>query len=102
MDYCRLFADEFLAPAVMVVSSPEVDRVCGKNNLTLAQILRPCGMLHHIDGEREGEKKNFASRAFLFLNSYSIVCLRPLAPVLPAASCVLATTRFAPTINSFP
>ena len=38
------------SPAVMVLASPAVDAACAKNGLSLAELLRPCGILRQLNG----------------------------------------------------
>ena len=42
---------ERFTPVVMVVSSPEADRMCEeRNGLTVVDLLRPYGFFHHLSG----------------------------------------------------
>ncbi len=44
---------ERLTPAVMVISSQEVEEMCQeKNGLTVVDMLRPYGFLHQLSGEQ--------------------------------------------------
>lgn len=61
MDACVQFVSEHITPVVMVICSPEVDRVCAKSGLTLAQMLRPCGYLRHIDGAPDPSRRLLSS-----------------------------------------
>ncbi len=38
------------SPAVMVLASPAVDAACGKNGLSLAELLRPFGIIRQLNG----------------------------------------------------
>lgn len=57
-------SDSILAdytPVVMAISSPSVERICGRNNLTFVDLLRAHSSLRNVNGKtnyhQEGEKR---------------------------------------------
>ena len=39
-----------ISPVVMVLSTPVADAICAKNNLSFADIIRPCSTIDTRDG----------------------------------------------------
>ena len=96
MERLELFKAELQrahCPAVMTVAAPEVEAACARNGLSLAEILRPFGIIRQLNGTVGGEQWARALIPKLTAAAVSSNELRPGNADVPWLQCRYARRR---------